>query len=61
MVHCWKDYQEWIEETTGKPWYEQYDSLKYEHGATCHLPDGHGGPHEWTPDNEIMIEFKGGE
>ena len=27
--------------------------------ATCLLEDGHEGPHEWTPDNEIMITFKG--
>ena len=61
MVYCWKDYQEWIEETTGKPWYDQEDPLNHEKGKTCMLLNGHDGPHEWTPDDEIMIEFKGGE
>ena len=25
--------------------------------ATCLLPDGHTGPHEWTPDEDITITF----
>jgi hypothetical protein len=26
-------------------------------GQTCMLADGHDGPHEWTPDDEIVVEF----
>ena len=26
-------------------------------GSTCLLPDGHDGPHEFTPDSEIMVTF----
>lgn len=25
--------------------------------ATCLLEDGHSGPHEWTPDSEIVVSF----
>ncbi len=31
---------------------------RYPHGATCLLPDGHEGPHEYTPDNKIMLTFE---
>jgi len=27
------------------------------HGATCLLPDGHDGPHEWTSDDDFVIKF----
>jgi hypothetical protein len=26
-------------------------------GQTCMLPQGHDGPHEWTRDDEIGVEF----
>jgi len=29
-------------------------------GTTCMLPDGHAGPHVWTPDDRIGIEFSPG-
>ena len=44
VVHCWESEREWIEETYG--------------GRTCMLPEGHDGPHEWTPDDEIVLCFK---
>jgi hypothetical protein len=25
--------------------------------ATCLLANGHVGPHEWTPDSEIIVSF----
>jgi hypothetical protein len=25
--------------------------------CTCLLPGGHDGPHEWTPDSEIVVAF----
>jgi hypothetical protein len=25
--------------------------------STCLLPDGHDGPHEFTPDTEIVVRF----
>jgi hypothetical protein len=26
--------------------------------STCMLDDGHDGPHEFTPDSEIVVKFK---
>ena len=28
--------------------------------ATCMLPDGHEGPHEYTPDDRIRLTFAEG-
>lgn len=44
--HCWFDFWADIEDgDTSLP------------GHTCMLPDGHDGPHEPTPDKEILISF----
>lgn len=68
-AHCWKGYAEWVCEHYGvKHWWEAPDEAKALiigdgdlntgfNDATCLLPDGHEGPHEWTPDNEIIIRF----
>jgi len=40
-VHCWED------GPTDDNWT----------GSTCMLWDGHRGPHEFTPDNQIGISF----
>lgn len=52
-VHCWADYmetlpfgsQEWI------------DCIVEDKNASCLLEHGHEGPHEWTPDKEIVVKF----
>ena len=57
VVHCWKDRLEWAEEHYGvgsKAW-------KIASGApsaSCMLPDGHDGPHEWVEDKQIKVKFK---
>jgi hypothetical protein len=33
------------------------ESGEYPNTSTCTLPDGHYGPHEFTPDSEITIGF----
>jgi hypothetical protein len=33
------------------------DEYPEELSATCLLPDGHDGPHEFTPDKDIEIRF----
>jgi hypothetical protein len=43
MRHCWFDFES-----------SEYLQMP---GHTCMLPDGHDGPHEPTPDAEIMIGF----
>jgi hypothetical protein len=35
------------------------ESGEYPDTATCTLPDGHDCQHEFTPDSEITISFKG--
>jgi hypothetical protein len=56
MVHCWKDEREHIEETYGigsAEWCASFDGP----GGTCMLPDGHDGPHQFTPDDAIVVEI----
>lgn len=51
-VHCWAGYLESLE-FGSEEWVEAFDKGD----ATCLLPDGHEGPHEWTPDSDIMVRF----
>jgi hypothetical protein len=37
------------------------ESGEYPNGSTCMLLDGHDGPHEFTPDSEIVIGFYAAE
>lgn len=57
--HCWKDLGEHLEETNVDAYHEWYGSRYPDSplGATCMLPDGHVGPHEFTPDNQIGVTF----
>lgn len=47
MTHCWADIRDGLE------LWESIDMA----GATCLLPDGHDGAHEFTPDSEITVSF----
>lgn len=61
MTHCWTDRGEWIEETYGYLSDEYLDdAVRGYNGADdeiCVLPDGHFGPHKWTPVGEIVVRF----
>jgi hypothetical protein len=58
MTHCWAGYQEEIERLYGYGTEAYWKAhLRYPDNATCLLPDGHTGPHEWTDDGEVMISF----
>jgi hypothetical protein len=46
-AHCWADVRDGL---------ELWESIDMP-GATCFLPDGHDGPHEFTPDSEVVISF----
>ena len=59
IVHCWEGKGEWIEERFGFRSQEYLEYLADEDRCTCMLPRGHDGPHEWTPDKNIVIRFKG--
>lgn len=53
-LHCWTGAgddavigsAEWVEAR-----------LRYPDGATCFLERGHAGPHEYTPDTDVLISF----
>jgi len=51
ILHCWAGKADQYE-IGADEWAEAMA-----HPATCLLPDGHDGPHDWTPDEEIIIEF----
>jgi hypothetical protein len=42
--NCWEDRREF---------YDDWDLP----AGTCLLPDGHDGPHEFTDDSDIIIQF----
>lgn len=63
IVHCWKGRSEWIEETFGlhsEQWLRDavagYEGAV---GATCMLHEDHGGDHDFVPDSDIIVKFKG--
>ncbi len=51
-VHCWADYRDSLP-FGSDAWVESFNTGN----ATCMLEDGHHGPHEWTPDEEIGVRF----
>ena len=53
MVHCWKDYREWLEENGQHMTDEWLDT--FDNGKTCMAMDGHDGIHEWIADSEISV------
>ena len=56
-VHCWKDQLEDAEERFrigSKEWAAVYDGP----GGSCMLPIGHDGPHEFTPDDQVVVDFR---
>jgi hypothetical protein len=67
MAHCWKDKREHFEDVFGYGTPEYWDAWattwsedgQVSLNATCFLEDGHSGPHEWTPDNDITVSFTG--
>jgi hypothetical protein len=64
-VHCWmaryeaeghEDWGGWVmAQVEGKA--DWPDDLWERGHAICLLPDGHGGAHEYTPEDEIVLVF----
>ena len=54
--HCWKDKSEWAEETYGIGSPEWADVI-INGNATCMLPTGHEGEHDFVDDGQIGIAF----
>jgi len=58
-LHCWMGYIESLE-FGSEAWVAAYaaggpDALPKD--GTCLLEDGHEGPHEFQPDDEIEVRF----
>lgn len=51
MMRHWSGDLDHIQEC----WFDFDDYLPGEGGHTCMLPKGHEGPHEPTPDREIVV------
>jgi len=55
MVHCWKLKSEYMAEIYGEDSEEYIKALAND--GICLLPDGHEGPHEFVPEDEVVIRF----
>jgi hypothetical protein len=55
---CWADKAEHLAKEHGE-YSPQHVNAMYGAGgnATCLLPEGHDGPHDWTSDSEIVVTF----
>jgi hypothetical protein len=53
MVHCWQGKREHTEFGSQ----EWHDTFLDDGDGTCMLDDGHDGPHEFTPDSQIIVQF----
>lgn len=56
QVHCWTGRLEHAEAVHGwgsDEYWKAYDLPS----ATCMLPDGHAGPHEFMDDSNITVRF----
>ncbi len=54
--HCWKDSLEAVEDRHGYASPEWFAAEAAQRGS-CMLLAGHEGPHEFTPDTDIFIDF----
>ena len=61
VVHCWEDKGDWIESTYGVASDEYAAYYAADDRGMCLLPDGHEGPHVFTPTSEITLVFKDGK
>ena len=61
MEYCWMGKREWIESEYGYMSDEYVNYVGRDDGPneTCTLEDGHEGPHEWTPNDQIFLTFSG--
>lgn len=56
-AHCWQDAREDIEKRYGYLSPEWIEATAADLSATCMLWGGHKGPHKWTPDSAITVQF----
>jgi hypothetical protein len=69
MTHCWDgkevsvdpgDYCEFCDGPAPSDPKKDYAGLHW-HSGTCLLQEGHEGPHQFVPDDQIEISFKGSD
>lgn len=59
-VHCWMGEDEHMQSTLTVDEYQAWardPARQSVPDGTCMLPDGHDGPHKFTPDDQIVIQF----
>lgn len=56
VLHCWKDEEEYFDETYGFG-SDEWAAAFNRGGGTCMLDAGHDGAHEFTPDDQFTITF----
>jgi hypothetical protein len=58
-LHCWASRNDtWDLGFGSKEYIDAWVEREFDsNSATCLLPAGHAGAHEWTPDGDFVIEF----
>ena len=57
VLHCWTDEREHAEEVHGRLSPQWAEVWFRDVSGTCMLPQGHDGPHQFTPDDQIGVTF----
>ena len=58
VAHCWTGKTEYMHDKYGYGSNEHVAALQEDHDSTCMLEHGHGGDHEFVPDNQIVATFQ---
>ena len=58
VIHCWRDRLDEAEKKHGYMSGEYIDAFNLEDRGICLLEDGHDGPCEFSPTEEIAVSFK---
>ena len=59
-VHCWAGLDSLTDPVAWEVELKKHAELPQECNFTCMLVDGHTGPHQWTPDDQITVRFADG-
>lgn len=65
LTHCWAGWLESMSDDDridemARQWQADDAAGRSDRGfqdKTCLLPQGHSGPHEWTPDDQFSVKF----
>ena len=59
ILHCWKDRADHAADVHG--WGSDEWAKAYVDNATCMRERGHDGPHDFVPDDQIVVSREAGE